>query len=155
MSDTPRQAPAHAILPPCNPTHTANPLHPLNPHTYLTYSSQDGSYSVSVLGDLHLEPAQMHLFHEARQQLVSAMSQAPDSSQGLDRARVVQLGDLGGYKHRPGQSGWSVLLLFKKAEGVVCSSWVCWHHTTTRRPSLCTWECRGVTRLQESCARMH
>lgn len=40
----------------------------------------------------------MHLFHKARQQLVAAMS-APDS-----RARVVQLGDLGGYDHRPGQS---------------------------------------------------
>jgi hypothetical protein len=57
---------------------------------------------VSVLGDLHLEPAQMHLFEEARQQLVAAMAQ-PNSSSELSGARVVQLGDLGGYNHRPGQ----------------------------------------------------
>lgn len=64
-------------------------------------SAGEGPYSVSVLGDLHLEPAQMHLFHEARQQLVQAMS---GDSDGVVRqgARVVQLGDLGGYKHRPG-----------------------------------------------------
>lgn len=57
-------------------------------------STQEGAYSVSVLGDLHLEPAQMHLFHEARQQLVAVMEPGAP--------RVVQLGDLGGYKHRPG-----------------------------------------------------
>jgi hypothetical protein len=45
----------------------------------------------------------MHLFHEAKQQLVAAMAQPDSSSQSLSRARVVQLGDLGGYKHRPGQ----------------------------------------------------
>lgn len=56
---------------------------------------------MSVLGDLHLEPAQMHLFYEARQQLVQAMSSADDGVV-LHGARVVQLGDLGGYKHRPG-----------------------------------------------------
>lgn len=65
-------------------------------------SQHDGPFSVSVLGDLHLEPAQMHLFHEARQQLVVAMDQ-PSSSNGLSDARVVQLGDLGGYQHRPGE----------------------------------------------------
>jgi len=69
-------------------------------------SAGEGPYSVSVLGDLHLEPAQMHLFHEARQQLVQAMS---GDSDGVVRqgARVVQLGDLGGYKHRPGWYGGS------------------------------------------------
>jgi len=56
-------------------------------------------YSISILGDLHLEPAQMHLFEQARQQLVTAMSEA---GAVLPGARVVQLGDLGGYAHRPG-----------------------------------------------------
>lgn len=41
----------------------------------------------------------MHLFHEARQQLVAAMSAQTDGG-----ARVVQLGDLGGYQDRPGRS---------------------------------------------------
>jgi hypothetical protein len=40
----------------------------------------------------------MHLFHEAQQQLAAAMSEAGSG------ARVVQLGDLGGYKYKPG--GW-------------------------------------------------
>lgn len=71
-------------------------------HSFCCCSAQGGAYSVSVLGDLHLEPAQMHLFHEARQQLVAAMAQ-PNSSSELSGARVVQLGDLGGYDHRPGQ----------------------------------------------------
>lgn len=53
---------------------------------------------MSILGDLHLEPAQMHLFYEAQQQLATAMA---DVGSG---ARVVQLGDLGGYKHKPGES---------------------------------------------------
>lgn len=52
---------------------------------------------MSVLGDLHLEPGQMHLFHEAQQQLAAAMSPAGSG------ARVVQLGDLGGYKYKPGE----------------------------------------------------
>lgn len=42
----------------------------------------------------------MHLFHDAREQLVGTMS---DAGQLLSGARVVQLGDLGGYKHKPGQ----------------------------------------------------
>lgn len=56
---------------------------------------------MSVLGDLHLEPAQMHLFQQAQEQLVKAMSDSAGNV--LQGARVVQLGDLGGYKHRPGQ----------------------------------------------------
>ncbi|KAF6253281.1 Metallo-dependent phosphatase-like protein [Scenedesmus sp. NREL 46B-D3] len=59
-------------------------------------SSHEGPYSVSVLGDLHLEPGQMHLFHEAQQQLAAAMAEAGSG------ARIVQLGDLGGYKYQPG-----------------------------------------------------
>lgn len=50
---------------------------------------------MAVLGDLHLEPAHMHLFEEARSQLRAAM---PDAA----RSRVVQLGDLGGYRDAPG-----------------------------------------------------
>lgn len=75
---------------------------------------------MSILGDLHLEPAQMHLFHEARQQLVSAMTSPGDhnssssSGTGLTGARVVQLGDLGGYKHRPGVVCMFVVPVFKE-----------------------------------------
>lgn len=45
----------------------------------------------------------MHLFHEAQQQLRAAMSDAAGSL--LPGARVVQVGDLGGYKHGPGGFG--------------------------------------------------
>eukprot|EP00878_Enallax_costatus_P036396 GHUV01040868.1.p1 GENE.GHUV01040868.1~~GHUV01040868.1.p1 ORF type:complete len:116 (+),score=24.91 GHUV01040868.1:244-591(+) len=77
-----------------------------SPRTALQHATQDfssshgGHYSLSVLGDLHLEPAQMHLFHEAREQLLAAMSAAEQQN---SQARVVQLGDLGGYNHKPGQ----------------------------------------------------
>lgn len=53
------------------------------------------------MGDLHLEPAQMDLFHEARQQLLKAMSN-PVTGKPLPGARVVQVGDLGGYQFAPG-----------------------------------------------------
>jgi hypothetical protein len=49
---------------------------------------------------LHLEPAQMHLFGDAQQHLRAAMSDA--AGRLLPGARVVQVGDLGGYKHGPG-----------------------------------------------------
>jgi len=42
----------------------------------------------------------MHLFHEAREQLRVAMSDS--AGRLLPGARVVQVGDLGGYKHGPG-----------------------------------------------------
>jgi len=42
----------------------------------------------------------MHLFEDARSQLVKAMSDG--AGRLLPGARVVQLGDLGGYKHKPG-----------------------------------------------------
>lgn len=61
------------------------------------------SFSVGILGDLHLEPAQMHLFEEARAQLAEHLAK-PD----VPGARVVQLGDLGGYSNRPGGSLWIV-----------------------------------------------
>lgn len=44
----------------------------------------------------------MHLFDEAKKQLLAAMSDA--EGRLLPGARVVQLGDLGGYKHKPGRS---------------------------------------------------
>jgi hypothetical protein len=43
----------------------------------------------------------MHLFHEAQQQLRAAMSDG--NGRLLPGARVVQVGDLGGYKHGPGE----------------------------------------------------
>ncbi|KAK9806310.1 hypothetical protein WJX72_009584 [[Myrmecia] bisecta] len=68
-------------------------------------------FAVAIMGDLHLQPDQMHLFHEAREQLVRALSSpasASDSATGASAeappagARVVQLGDLGGYTCQPG-----------------------------------------------------
>eukprot|EP00798_Chlamydomonas_sp_ICE-L_P001369 gene1369-32733_t len=53
-------------------------------------------FSLSVMGDLHLAPEQMHLFDDARDQLLNVMS---DTSQG---ARIVQLGDLGHKQHKSG-----------------------------------------------------
>jgi hypothetical protein len=48
------------------------------------------AFQVAVLGDLHLEPDQMPLFHEARQQLLDMMS-SPDGKLSPG-ARVVQVG---------------------------------------------------------------
>lgn len=56
------------------------------------------SFAVAIMGDLHLEPGhQMPVFEEARRQLISAVNEP-----GIAAPRVVQLGDLGGYKFRPG-----------------------------------------------------
>lgn len=66
------------------------------------HNSADQEYALAIMGDLHLEPAQMPLFHEAQRQLVAAMSDG--AGRLLPGARVVQLGDLGGYKHQPGEA---------------------------------------------------
>eukprot|EP00884_Botryococcus_braunii_P003090 jgi/Botrbrau1/12782/Bobra.117_1s0001.1 len=55
------------------------------------------SFSVGILGDLHLEPGQMHLFEEAREHFISHLVNT-----GIPGPRIVQLGDLGGYSNRPG-----------------------------------------------------
>ena len=52
------------------------------------------SYTVGIMGDLHLEPGKMALHDEARRQFAQQLRG--------DGARVVQLGDLGGYTSRPG-----------------------------------------------------
>jgi 3',5'-cyclic AMP phosphodiesterase CpdA len=55
-------------------------------------------FACAIMGDLHLEPGhQMKLFEEARRQLVGAITEDASAV-----PRVVQLGDLGGYKFRPG-----------------------------------------------------
>eukprot|EP00897_Mesotaenium_endlicherianum_P001047 jgi/Mesen1/10943/ME000956S10323 len=56
-----------------------------------------------VLGDLHLEPGQMSLFHESRDEIVR---QLRDDASGalLPNARLVQLGDVGGYSSQPGSA---------------------------------------------------
>ena len=58
------------------------------------------------MGDLHLEPAQMPLFHAARRQIRTALRRGSgdELADGLmpPGARVVQLGDLGGYTNAPG-----------------------------------------------------
>jgi len=60
---------------------------------------QGHTYAIGILGDLHLEPSQMHLFREARDQIVRAL---PEVCGGREGCRVVQLGDLGGYACDPG-----------------------------------------------------
>ncbi len=63
--------------------------------------------SLAIMGDLHLEPAQMPLFHTARRQIRTALRRGTGEEQLADGlmprgARVVQLGDLGGYSNAPG-----------------------------------------------------
>ena len=62
--------------------------------------------SLAIMGDLHLEPAQMPLFHAARRQIRTSLRSGAgeDLADGLMPcgARVVQLGDLGGYTNAPG-----------------------------------------------------
>lgn len=52
------------------------------------------SYTVGIMGDLHLEPGKMELHEEARRHFAAQLAG--------DGGRVVQLGDLGGYSSRPG-----------------------------------------------------
>ncbi len=52
------------------------------------------SYTIGIVGDLHLEPASMGLHEEAREQFARQLAGAG--------ARIVQLGDLCGYSCRPG-----------------------------------------------------
>lgn len=56
-------------------------------------------FAIGVVGDIHLEPDQMHLFHRAREQLQESLDTGQDS---MPRSRLIQLGDLGGYSHGPG-----------------------------------------------------
>ena len=55
------------------------------------------AFSIAIVGDLHLEQKGMQTFHRARQQLKGVL-QGKDAGE----ARVVQLGDLGGYNEKPG-----------------------------------------------------
>lgn len=61
---------------------------------------------MAIIGDLHLEPSQMPLFHTARQQMRGALrglgGAGDDAGVMPDNSRVVQLGDLGGYSNSPG-----------------------------------------------------
>jgi 3',5'-cyclic AMP phosphodiesterase CpdA len=80
------------------------------------FSAPDPSLpvAVAVMGDLHLHPEQMPLFHAARDDLVRAMKEAlaEEEAQGQDaattttpessRLRLAQLGDLGAYECQPG-----------------------------------------------------
>ncbi len=68
------------------------------------------------MGDLHLEPAQMPLFHAARRQIRTALRRGAGEEEQLADglmprgARIVQLGDLGGYSNAPGSRRASVSL---------------------------------------------
>ena len=57
------------------------------------------AFSIAIVGDLHLEQKGMKTFHRARQQLKDVLS-----ASGSGEPRVVQLGDLGGYSEKPGES---------------------------------------------------
>ena len=57
------------------------------------------TFSIAIVGDLHLEQKGMKTFHRARQQLKDVLS-----ASGSGEPRVVQLGDLGGYSEKPGES---------------------------------------------------
>lgn len=59
------------------------------------------SFAVGIMGDLHLEPDPqfMRQFDEARGQLLHHIGAEGPAAAG---ARIVQLGDLGGYTSRPG-----------------------------------------------------
>mmetsp|Transcript_7724 Transcript_7724/g.21988 ORF Transcript_7724/g.21988 Transcript_7724/m.21988 type:complete len:387 (+) Transcript_7724:84-1244(+) len=61
-------------------------------------SNLDGS-AIGIIGDLHLEPDQMHLFHQARAQIIGAVRELGGEE---GSGRIVQLGDLGGYSCGPG-----------------------------------------------------
>lgn len=62
--------------------------------------------AVAVMGDLHLAPEQMPLFHAARDDLVKAMGELLKENGGEGgpptRQRLAQLGDLGAYECQPG-----------------------------------------------------
>ncbi len=62
-------------------------------------SSAAEAFSIAIVGDLHLEKKGMQMFNRARQQLKSALEEP-----GSGQARVVQLGDLGGYNEKPGRA---------------------------------------------------
>lgn len=64
-------------------------------------SPSPASWHLSVLGDLHLEPKQMGLFHAAQGHLRTAMRDEATGEVSAN-ARVVQLGDLGHSKHASG-----------------------------------------------------
>lgn len=60
-------------------------------------STNADAFSLAIVGDLHLEQKGMRTFNAARQQLKEVLQ---DGDAG--EARVVQLGDLGGYNEKPG-----------------------------------------------------
>lgn len=62
--------------------------------------TKNDEFTFAVLGDLHLEPSQMDLFSLARSQVVKELKD-PDGNL-LNQARIVQLGDVGGYAYKPG-----------------------------------------------------
>ncbi|KAG2492808.1 hypothetical protein HYH03_008968 [Edaphochlamys debaryana] len=65
----------------------------------MSTSSRSEPWQLAVMGDLHLAPEQMHLFHAARGHLLAAMS---EEGRPVPGARVTQLGDLGHGKHSSG-----------------------------------------------------
>lgn len=63
-------------------------------------ASPTASLNLSIVGDLHLEPADLSQWEAARAQIKAALSDAAGAP--LPDARVVQLGDLGAYAAKPG-----------------------------------------------------
>ena len=69
-------------------------------------------FNIAVVGDLHLDPEAMGLFHEARNQIMQSMLAPGGSGRAQAGARVVQLGDLGSYHCGPG--GWGCFTLARE-----------------------------------------
>lgn len=68
----------------------------------MSIGSASEERKLAILGDLHLEPDQMRLFHKARSQVNSILSDEL-GGHALPGSGVVQLGDVGGYNSQPGQ----------------------------------------------------
>ena len=104
FEDRQARAPRFLHPPPASPPQPPPPPPPppprccLHPHPALAVAlpcSSADTFAVAIMGDLHLEPAQMHLFEEARAQLAAAVTAG-----GTAAPRVVQLGALMGGRAR-------------------------------------------------------
>jgi hypothetical protein len=96
-------------------------------------SSTAEAFSIAILGDLHLEKKGMHMFNRARQQLKGVLEEP-----GSGEARVVQLGDLGGYNEKPGECSIHSPCLASSPDAAHCNN-VCQQGNKV----LCVWKKGG------------
>lgn len=71
-------------------------------------------FTLAIVGDLHLEKKGTSTFERAREQLLDVL----ESGDGAPR--VVQLGDLGGYNEKPGES--TCLSVYSKAVSTILTT---------------------------------